>query len=219
MTFTINNLTKFYWVLLLIGATFILFAMESSDGRLFMGLIFLLLIALAIRSMSYKVHIKGRKITKKTLFTERSINIFPESRIYITKNITSLYILYRHYNYAIKIINPNETLNINANVNDADVLYELIAELEQKIILPVWFERFSKQQSLKMDSHLSINNKGITYKNKDYPYESLSSIELEQGYFRLKADGKLWQTSVLALPVSAIPNLTTFMTLIQQNQQ
>lgn len=217
MAFSTNNLSKVYWIILLIGLTMILLSIDATEGKTVFGIIYVILIALAIRSFSYKVSVTGRKITTHTLITENSISILPESRIYIRKNIASLFLLYRHYDYGIKIINPKEKLNINANVNDADALFELIAQLEQKIIFPVSWERFSTQKKLKLDQDLTIHPQGITYKNKDYLYKSLSSIELEQGYFRLKAEGKMWETTVLALPVSQIPNLTTFMSLVHHD--
>lgn len=217
MIFTTNNITKFYWIVLLIGIFILLFAIRNTGGRVFIATAFLVLLALAIRSMTHQVMIKGRRLVYKNLFNEKSINIIPESKIYVKRNIQSFFILYRHYDYSIKIINPNEELNINSNVNNADELYRLVANLEQKIILPVLLERYSNQQTLAMDKDLTISFTGIKYKNKDYLYNSLSGIELENGYFRLLANGKLWQTSILALPISAIPNMTTFMTLIHHN--
>ncbi|OAL78474.1 hypothetical protein AY606_08605 [Acinetobacter sp. SFB] len=217
MTFSTNNLSKVYWSILLIGLTLILLSIDAPGGKSVFAIIYVVLIALAIRSFSYKVNVTGRKITTRTLFTENSISIRPESRIYIRKNIASLFFLYRHYDYKIKIINPKEKLNINANVNDADALFELIAQLEQKIIFPVSWEHFSTQKKLRLDQDLTIHPQGITYKDKDYLYRSLSNIELEQGYFRLKAEGKMWETTVLALPISQIPNLTTFMLLVHHD--
>lgn len=214
MNFTINNLTKFYWITLLIAVAFLLFSIKYSDGLLAIGILFLILLIFAIRSMSYQINVKGRKLSYKNLFSEKSINIIPESKIYIRRNIQSLFYIFRHYDYSIKVVNPNESLNINSNVNDADQLYELISQLEQKIIFPLLLERYTDQQLLMLDQYLGISTKGIKYKNKNYLYDSISSIEFENGYFRLLAEGKLWQTTVLALPISSIPNPTTFMTLI-----
>lgn len=214
MNFTINNLTKFYWIALLTGGIFLLFSIQYSDGRLAIGILFLILLIFAIRSMSYQISVKGRKLSYKNLFSEKSINIIPESKIYIRRNIQSIFYIFRHYDYSIKVVNPNGSLNINSNVNDADQLYELISQLEQKIIFPLLLERYTNQQLLMLDQYLGISSKGIKYKNKNYLYDSISSIEFENGYFRLLAEGKLWQTPVLALPISSIPNPTTFMTLI-----
>lgn len=137
--------------------------------------------------------IKGRKLIYKNLFIEKSINIIPESKIYIKRNIQSFFIIYQHYDYSIKVINPNEKLIISSNVNNVDELYALISSLEQKIILPVLLERYTNHKALIMDQNLSISTTGIKYKNKDYLYNSLSGIELENGYFKLLANGKLWQ--------------------------
>lgn len=214
MNFTINNLTKFYWIALLIGVAFLLFSIKYSAGRLAIGILFLMLLIFAIRSMSYQINIQGRKLSSKNLFNEKSINIIPESKIYIRRNIQSFFYIFRHYDYSIKVVNPNESLNINSNVNDADQLYELISQLEQKIIFPFLLERYTNQQLLMLDQYLGISSKGIKYKNKNYLYDSISSIEFENGYFRLLTEGKLWQTPVLTLPISSIPNPTTFMTLV-----
>lgn len=214
MTYTRNTLTKFYWIVLLAFLIVLLFAFSDPIGRLIIALFFIALAFLAIRSITSQITVKGRKISYKNLFTENSINITPESKIYIRRNIQSLFLVFRHYDYSIKIMNPNETLTLNSNVNSADELYDAIAQLEQQIILPVLIERFSKQNSLVMDQDLSLNTQGIRYKNKDYPYDSLSKIEFKDGYFRLLAEGKLWQTAVLALPISSIPNSITFSTLL-----
>ncbi|MEG0482061.1 MAG: hypothetical protein RR575_05370 [Acinetobacter sp.] len=217
MVFTTNNLTKFYWIALLIGLFFLLFTIKNSGGRMFIATIFFVLFILAIRSITSQVMIKGRKLIYKNLFIEKSINIIPESKIYIKRNIQSFFIIYQHYDYSIKVINPNEKLIISSNVNNVDELYALISSLEQKIILPVLLERYTNQKALIMDQNLSISTTGIKYKNKDYLYNSLSGIELENGYFKLLANGKLWQTTILTLPASSIPNLTTFMTLIHHS--
>lgn len=214
MTYTRNTLTKFYWIVLLAFLIVLLFAFSDPIGRLIIALFFIALAFLAIRSITSQITVKGRKISYKNLFTENSINITPESKIYIRRNIQSLFLVFRHYDYSIKIMNPNETLTLNSNVNSADELYDAIAQLEQQIILPVLIERFSKQNSLVMDQDLSLNTQGIRYKNKDYPYDSLSKIEFKDGYFRLLAEGKLWQTAVLALPISSIQNSITFSTLL-----
>lgn len=214
MTYTRNTLTKFYWIALLAFLIALLFAFSDPIGRLCIAIFALVLTFLAIRSITSQIIVSGKKISTKNLFSENSINITPESRIYIRRNIQSLFLVLRHYDYSIKIVNPNKSLTLNANVNSADELYDAIAQLEQKIILPILIERFSKQNSLVMDQDLSINNQGIRYKNKDYPYESLSKIEFKDGYFRLLAEGKLWQTAVLALPISSIPNSITFSTLL-----
>lgn len=173
MTYTRNTLTKFYWIVLLAFLIVLLFAFSDPIGRLIIALFFIALAFLAIRSITSQVTVKGRKISYKNLFTENSINITPESKIYIRRNIQSLFLVFRHYDYSIKIMNPNETLTLNSNVNSADELYDAIAQLEQQIILPVLIERFSKQNSLVMDQDLSLNTQGIRYKNKDYPYDSL----------------------------------------------
>ncbi|OTG91942.1 DUF6585 family protein [Acinetobacter sp. ANC 3813] len=191
MTYTRNTLTKFYWIVLLAFLIVLLFAFSDPIGRLIIALFFIALAFLAIRSITSQITVKGRKISYKNLFTENSINITPESKIYIRRNIQSLFLVFRHYDYSIKIMNPNETLTLNSNVNSADELYDAIAQLEQQIILPVLIERFSKQNSLVMDQDLSLNTQGIRYKNKDYPYDSLSKIEFKDGYFRLLAEGKL----------------------------
>ncbi|MGE8541239.1 MAG: DUF6585 family protein [Acinetobacter sp.] len=174
MTYTRNTLTKFYWIVLLAFLIVLLFAFSDPIGRLIIALFFIALAFLAIRSITSQITVKGRKISYKNLFTENSINITPESKIYIRRNIQSLFLVFRHYDYSIKIMNPNETLTLNSNVNSADELYDAIAQLEQQIILPVLIERFSKQNSLVMDQDLSLNTQGIRYKNKDYPYDSLS---------------------------------------------
>lgn len=217
MTFTHNHLTKIYWILLLGLGLLAFTSTNQTGGVICITIIYLMLIGFAIRSMSHQVIVSGRKLTSKNLFGERSILILPESRIYIRKNIQSFNFVIRHYDYSIKIVNPRETLKINANVNHADDLYQMIAEIEQRIILPAWLEKFSQNRALKMDDTLTIMRNGLKYKDKTYLYENLARMELERGYFRLLADGKLWQTSILALPVSAIPNLITFMTLINQD--
>lgn len=217
MTFTHNHLTKVYWIILLGLAGFSLTITRDTAALILIIAVYLVFIWLALRSMSHKVIVSGRKLTSKNIFSERSILILPESRIYIRRNLQSFNLIIRHYDYSIKVVNPRETLKINANVNDADVLYDLISEIEQKVILPVWLEKFLQRHSLQMDNTLTIMTKGIKYKDKTYLYKDLSGIELERGYFRLLANGKLWQTAVLALPVSDIPNLITFMTLINQD--
>lgn len=216
MTFTHNHLTKIYWLFILGFGLVAFSSTRETIGLICIAVIYLALVAIALRSMSHQVIVSGRKLTSKNLFGERSILILPESRIYIRKNIQSYNFVIRHYDYSIKIVNPRETIKINANVNHADDLYQFIAEIEQRVILPLWLERFSENHFLKMDDSLTVMKKGIKYKDKTYLYENLAGMELEQGYFRLLVNGKLWQTAALALPVSDIPNLMTFMALINQ---
>lgn len=218
MQFTCNHLTRFYWIILLIVCSSLLTIPDSNSGLLIMALCYLALISLALHSMTRKVIINSRYVTCKNLFKEQSIRIVPESRIYIRKNLQSLNLVYRHYDYRIKIINRNQTLTINANVNDADTLFALIGQIEQDVILPLWLERFSHSHNLKLDANLTLLKTGIQYKNKTYLYENLSGMELKNGHFQLLANGRLWQTAVLNLPVFEIPNLLTFMTLTNQNQ-
>ncbi|MDE2420585.1 MAG: hypothetical protein KGO49_05330 [Gammaproteobacteria bacterium] len=210
MEFTSNHVTKFYWILLLFMCLPLL-AMKVIGCVLY-----LVVLGFAVRSMTSQVIVSGNRLTSKNIFKERTINILPESRIYICRNMQSINFVLRFYDYSIKIVNPDETLKINANVNDADTLYQIVAGLEQKHILPVWLERFSNQPSLALDDNLTMTRNGIKYKNKVYLYDNLSGMKLESGYFRLMANGKLWQTALLALPVSAIPNIVTFMTLMNQ---
>ena len=216
MNFTSNHLTKFYWMLLLIIFIPIVTIPKETTGSLIFGGFYLILLGLAIRSMSNQVIVSRNRLTIKNLFKEQSIDILPESRIYIRKNVQSLNFVFRFYDYSIRVVNPDQTLKINANVNDADTLYQIVAELEQKYILPVWLERFSNQSTLTLDGTLTMTRNGIKYKNKIYLYNNLSGMELKSGHFRLMANGKLWQTTLLVLPVSAIPNIITFMTLINQ---
>ncbi|XID74970.1 DUF6585 family protein [Alkanindiges sp. WGS2144] len=218
MQFTCNNLTRFYWIILLVLFFPILSLADTPTGLFLLGISYLALLGFALNSMTRKIIVNNRHITCKNLFKEKSIRIIPESRIYICKNLHSLNLVYRHYDYRIKIINPNQTLTINANVNDADSLYALIAQLEHNVILPVWLERFHQKPSLRLDENLTLLKNGIQYKNKTYLYENLSGMELKNGHFQLVANGRLWQTPVLNLPVFTIPNLTTFMTLINHNE-
>lgn len=218
MEFTSNHLTKFYWVVLLVLCLPIISFISHSTTSLVVVLIaYAIIITFAVHSFTRKVIVSGRRLTQKSIFKEESIRITPESKIYICQNLQSLYLLYRHYNYTIQIINPDQMLKINANVNDADSLYHLVAQLEKTVVLPVWLERFARNGGLQMDESLSINKTGLTYKNKTYKYEKLSGIELKNGHLHLMANGKLWQTNVLLLPVAKIPNLVTFMTLLNHN--
>jgi hypothetical protein len=218
MQFTCNNLTRFYWIVLLILFSSLLTIPDTSGGMLLTLICYLALVGLALHSMTRKVTINSRYITCKNLFKEQSIRIVPESRIYIRKNLQSFNLVYRHYDYRIKIINRDQTLSINANVNDADTLFAIIGQIEQEVILPQWLERFSRQSSVQLDANLTLLKTGIQYKNKTYLYENLSGMELKNGHFQLLSNGRLWQTAVLNLPVFEIPNLLTFMTLTSQNE-
>lgn len=218
MEFTNNHLTKFYWAVLLILLLPILSIPDTTLSLIILLIGYLAIIAFAINSMTRKVTVSGRRITQKNIFKESAIRIIPESKIYICKNIQSLYFLYRHYNYSIKVVNPDQTLKINANVNNADDLYQLVAQLEQTVIQPVLLDRFIRAGAIQMDNALSISKTGLSYKNKTYQYDKLSGIELKNGHLHLMANGKLWQTNVLVLPVANIPNLLTAMTLLHHNQ-
>ena len=218
MEFSNNHLTKFYWAVLLVLFLPILSMPDSTMGMLIILVAYFIIIAGAVHSMTRKITVAGSRLTQKNIFKEDSIRIIPESKIYICQNLQSFYFLYRHYNYSIKIINPNQALKINANVNNADDLYHLVAQLEQTVVLPVLLERFIDKGSIQMDDALSMNKTGLSYKNKTYSYDKLSAIELKNGHLHLMANGKLWQSSVLVLPVANIPNLRTFMTLLNQNE-
>ena len=217
MEFSNNHLTKFYWAVLLVLFLPIISMPDSTMGMMIVLVAYLIIIAGAVHSMTRKITVAGSRLTQKNIFKEDSIRIIPESKIYICQNLQSFYFLYRHYNYSIKIVNPNQTLKINANVNNADDLYHLVAQLEQTVVLPVLLERFTRDGAIQMDTALSMSTTALSYKNKTYNYEKLSGIELKNGHLHLMANGKLWQSNVLLLPVTNIPNLHTFMTILNHS--
>ena len=217
MEFSNNHLTKFYWGILLVLFLPVISLPDSTIGLTIVLVAYFVIIAFAINSVTRKITVSGRRITQKNIFKEDSIRIIPESKIYICQNLQSLYFLYRHYNYSIKIVNPDQTLKINANVNNADDLYHLVAQLEQTVVLPVLLERFTHDGAIQMDTALSMSTTALSYKNKTYTYEKLSGIELKNGHLHLMANGKLWQSNVLLLPVTNIPNLHTFMTILNHS--
>lgn len=217
MTFTTNNLTKFYWVISIFGTIYsLLFLIRDISWRIAIFVICLILIGLAIKSFTYKVNVRDKNIAFKHLFNKDQITIRPESIIYMTKNTISFNFILRLYDFKIKIINPNQTLIINANVNHADQLFTIIEEFEQKIILPVLYEQFINHHYLEFDNNLLLDSKSLTYKNKQYAFNTVTGIEIENGNFILL--GKRWhgKIHILSLPISSIPNLTSFTTLVHK---
>lgn len=214
MSFSKNSLTQFYWIAFIVLIASFLTADNNSSIQIFLVILFSLSIGFSIRSITSKVIIKEQTITFRNLFTEKSIYITPESKIYIKRDVQSVNFIFRHYDYSVTVVNPNETLSINTNVNNADKLYGLISELEQKIILPVLYKHYKNNHRLILDQYLSINPSGIQYKGREYLYTYLTGIEFKNGHFNLLAEGKLWQTTVFSLAVSDIPNLNTFITLV-----
>lgn len=217
MEFEIRDLHKFYWIIILLAYSYFLFSIPNTEALKILFIIFYpILICLATISLTRKVIISGRKITTKTILGKKSIVITQNSRIYIKKNVTTINHIIKIHNYEITIINSNQSLKINANVNNHETLYEEISELECSIILPELVNRFSKNNnSLAMDSSLAITPAGVKYKNKLYSYESILKIKLGNGNLSFIKEGKLWETSLFTIPISNIPNLNTFLYLIR----
>ena len=136
--------------------------------------------------------------------------------VYTKRNFQSFNVIIRRYDYQIKIINGNEVVKINANMNNADALFELVRDMESEYILPYWIESFNRMQMLKFDEKLMLEKNGIRYNNKLYNYSSLSSITIQNGSVYLKKEGALWQSAVLTIPCANIPNLQTFLTIVHQ---
>ena len=177
---------------------------------------FIVFTILAIRSITHKVIIQDRQISFRNIFHEKSIMIMPDSRIYITRDTYSFNFIFRIYHFKIKVINSNQTLVFNANVNNSNKLFELIEHLENQIILPTLYKRFIENHYLEFDTNLSISKMSLIYKNKDYFFETIQSIEIDHSHFKLLSDGLLWKKQIVAIRIPSIPNLTTFTTIVHQ---
>lgn len=212
--FTHNHFSKIYWVIGILICIMVFFQADETTTKASVGVIACFVIGMAVKAMSHQVIVSNNKIVSKNLFGEKSILVTSDSRIYLRQSLQSYNVIIRHYDYEIHIVNRNESLKINANVNDADTLFGYMRQLEQKIILPKWIESFARNRQLKADDHLSLFEDKIKINNKEYDYVSLSSITLVNGQLSLKKAGKLWETNVLVLPVSKIPNLSTCLTII-----
>ena len=214
MEFTHNHLTKFYWILLLVFGLFAVSMPDDFWSKASFFVCWLGLLFVALRAMSLKVVVQGRRLTEKNLFAEKSIDILPESRIYIRRNLQSFNLIIRHYDYRITVVNPHETLKINANVNDADQLFDAVAQLERRYVTPGWLDQFARQGRLQLDRQWLVTRTGLEYRGKAYFFDKINGMELKNGQFMLMADGRLWQTAVLNVPVSEIPNVYSFMALL-----
>ncbi len=216
MAFTHNHLTKFYWILLLVFGLFAVSMPDDVWSKVSFFVCWLGLLFVALRAMSLKVMVQGRRLTAKNLFAEKSIDILPESRIYIRRNLQTFNLIIRHHDYRITVVNPNETLKINANVNDADQLFDAVAQLERRHVTSGWLDRFARQGRLQLDGQWLITRTGLEHRGKAYFFDQINGIALKNGQFMLMADGRLWQTAVLSVPVSEIPNLHSFMALLDR---
>lgn len=214
-TFTHNHLSKVYWVLIIIGLIFAFTNVDDWIVKVIIGLPALFIIFWAIKTMSHKVEIVRNKIISKDLFSEKTAIITPRSRIYVKQSLQTFNIIFRHYDYVIRIENDQEVIKINANVNDADELFAIVRSLEAEIIYPALVQKFESSGQLQIDSHFLLSQYGIQYKNKSFDYIDLSSITFDNGYLRLNKAGKLWETCVLSVPAFNIPNLITFMSIVK----
>jgi hypothetical protein len=169
-----------------------------------------------VKNLSEKLVIDKNRIVRTDLFSKDSVLINKYSLIYTKRNFQSFNVIIRRYDYQIKIINGNEVVKINANMNNADALFELVRDMESEYILPYWIESFNRMQMLKFDEKLMLEKNGIRYNNKLYNYSSLSSITIQNGSVYLKKEGALWQSAVLTIPCANIPNLQTFLTIVHQ---
>lgn len=217
MTFSKNHLTQFYWVLFLFYLLYCFIAVATDLAwKISIFSMFVISIILAIRSITHKVIIQDRQISFKNIFHEKSITIMPDSRIYITRDTYSFNFIFRIYHFKIKVINSNQTLVINATVNNSDKLFEMVKNLENRIILPNLYKFFTENQYLEFDTNLSINNISLIYNNKNYYFETIQSIEIDHSHFKFLSNGLLWKKQIVAIRIPSIPNLTTFTTIVHR---
>lgn len=216
--FTHNHFSKIYWILGLVLAASVVGTPDTATGKFVASAPFFLLLFFGLKAMSHRVSIHGRRLTSKTLFGEQSIDILPQSRIYIRRNMQSYNLILRHYDYRIDVVNPGQTLKINANVNDADQLFEAVAQLERRYISPDWLDQWQRNRRLQLDDRWLLTPTGIQYGKKTFFFDKINAIDVNHGYFRILADGKLWQTALLSVPVSELPNIHTFMHLLSLAQ-
>lgn len=214
-TFTHNHFSKVYWVLIIIGLFLAFTSFDDWIVKIIVGLPALFIILWSIKTMTHKVEISRNKITSKDLFGEKTVVITPRSRIYVKQSLQTVNVIFRHYDYAIRIENDQEVVKINANVNDADQLFAIVRALEAEIIYPRLVQKFKSSGQLQIDRHFLLTQYGIQYNNKNFDYIDLSSITFDNGYLRLNKTGKLWETCVLSVPVYDIPNLIAFMNIVE----
>lgn len=216
-TFTFNNLSKLYWIVgLCAGGYFGLSAMSSWIGKGIVGAILLGFIVFFLFLATNSVLIDDNEVTCKNIFRKKTVQITPASKIYVKENLHRYYYVFLYHDYQIRIVNGKEELKINANVNEADVLFRRIAKLETQIITPTVVEEFNRAKQYQFDHHILLTEESFRYKNREYRYETLMPMQINNGHLQLVKSGKLRPVTVLNLSLSDIPNLQTFFHLIEK---
>lgn len=177
------------------------------------------LVFIIVKHLTYKVIVDSRKITATDIFSKKTALITQHSLVYTRQNFQSINFIIRRYDYVITIVNRNESVNINANVSNADGLFQAVRNIEKEQIFPYWIKKFIEEKTLKFGDKLTLQENGIMYGKKFYDYSSLSSISIQNGRVHFKKAGALWQTSILTIPCGEIPNLQTFIAIIHQTSE
>lgn len=218
--FSRNWLIKLYYSLALF--LFLSVASEGktdSSGMIILSLMLIVLFFFTIRVFTDKVIVERTKITTKTMFSEKSITVNPGSHIYIKKNSYSFNFILRINNYKIRIENtsPAESLEINADVQDVDELFELIYDLEEELITPKVIDTFNQHGAIQMRSgRIRIDKDGFKVGKRVYKYDNIKGIKVKDGKLVIYSQGPMWDRTLLSKPISEIPNLQTNLYLLSQ---
>lgn len=161
--------------------------------------------ACSVRILLYPDQLVRRTMLGRTVFR---LNARTEFYYYHLQPLMGSVLLRQPY---ITLKYGKKTLMLDSSINHVEVLRDALLELEQIYQKPVTEHALLNRRSI-FFGDLKVSATGIAYKNQVLSYHDFKDCSLQKGHFKvLKQHG---QQTALDIPVSKIPNIKTFFTVL-----
>lgn len=165
----------------------------------------LYMLASCLRS---RLHIYENGLIYQSLFGTKTLAFKPNMQMYITRIQEKMYGVNTARHVAVRLVQKDEDIKIPSSFLDMEEVIEILLDYQANTMLPAMTQAFNEGKTLNFGA-IKLNNRMISVKDKKFPFDQLSDIEVERGILRFYThnnSGGLLQKGAAYVELSKVAN-------------
>lgn len=197
-------------------AVLLFIAFLSSEMKGVVILCFVLLLFVWVWGFKTKIILYPNKLQKQSLFVTKTVPLNARTEYFYRFVQVRVQGVNTGQHTYITVKNGDQQIKANSNIKDIDKLYEQLVQIEVQNLQPQVQKALQEKSSLSFGV-MKVSATGLAYKNKMLTYSEIVDFGVENGSFFVKKKGV--SGNFIKIPVSRIPNMTTFFGILDHYLQ
>lgn len=144
----------------------------------------------------------------QSLFGTKTLAFKPNMQMYITRVQERMYGVNTARHVAVRLVQKDEDIKIPSSFLNMEEVIEILLDYQANTMLPAMTQAFNEGKTLNFGA-IKLNNRMISVKDKKFPFDQLSDIEVERGILRFYThnnSGGLLQKGAAYVELSKVAN-------------